>query len=300
MPTHNILMKIIFVAGVIVCTTLAIAQSPPHAPTKIRFTNNNRQTLVQTVTAPGHQITIATNTVPGNFNNAGGLLIAHQAAPLAEPTGDESAITNNNDTVIVQQSSTPTSGNQLNNGHKKPQPLMQEKKEEPLIQEPKKPFLFFNLNTVLQPAKIAAGFLTIGYCAMAAKLWYLIRRIDNQNAWANWHNAIPLATLEENPAITAQKLFYEMKTRFLKDNNFLIPLVKFMQETEEEIDSLRTFLDYCNWLYEKGLAILLPSQTQNIALAHEKLERLEYLRNLTLRYAGEYKVETKYGFRRLW
>lgn len=277
--------------------------TPPNV--HVRFINNNRHTIVQSFSGPGHHIEIATRVNPGkrienNRQNATqpNIIIKQEnegSGPCMPPAPHSSAteITNHNDMIIVQ----------ANANQEKPSEYQQA--PEPMATQPLEPngpmakisaatFSLLSWLPLGSPVKTLLACSALGYTALLIKLLSNQHSIENSKTWSCWKEDLSIAILRKNEQMTAQQLFADMQKQYGKPtekNNFFAPILSFMQSTEQELTFLQQYIKICDWISTYKLTALLPNQKETVTKAKSKIERLEYIRQLIVIFASEYKVE---------
>ena len=152
--------------------------------------------------------------------------------------------------------------------------------------------------------KINIGFFSavIGYGYIFYQLFTGHHYLVNATRWAMWKHGVSLAALRAQPEEEiSQELLLEIQQRYLNVENptdFLTPLVLFLQAAEEEIKHTTyysTLYSRLNWC--RGLKIF-PINYSQLRLAHEKKERLMYLKHIMQLWIARHNIQAnKKGIR---
>jgi hypothetical protein len=192
------------------------------------------------------------------------------------------SITNQNDHVIIQNNS------QKQTVQRRP------KKHSEDLKVPANPSWYAMITSGLSNNKFALvlGALGLGWATMVAKLLYTSYAIAQYDGWGTWYGHLALENgYQGDQAALAQKLFIEIQKRYQNKNiNFLSPLVHFMNDIDEETQFLKNFIHIHELLTATKLSMVFPSQLDVQATALVRIARLEFLKNVVIAYAAEYKV----------
>jgi len=144
-----------------------------------------------------------------------------------------------------------------------------------------------------KPAQITISSIAIGYFGILTRLLYMEHTLQTSASWSTWKKEHPTTYLQSNESQIAQQLFNDLQRIYVKETNFLMPFVKFMQETEAELSFLQQYITLYDWIKNHSLSSFFPEQQKTLSLAKQKIARLEFLRQLTVKHMGEYKNENK-------
>ncbi len=143
-------------------------------------------------------------------------------------------------------------------------------------------------------AKIALISLGTVYSIIWYKLLYCAHTILSQTNWASWKNSIPFDMLHIMPQQElAKELLFALQKHYQTTENltdFLLPLVSFLRDVDHELRILNQFLMIHHWLEKCHLSFLFPQQEILVQRAHEKVNRLSYLKEIFLDWVTDYKI----------
>lgn len=157
--------------------------------------------------------------------------------------------------------------------------------------------LDFLLNTIIKHKKRTAAFAALSCFGIS---WLYMHSLQNSTfnaeSWGAWKSHIPLSVLLSSPQQeVAKELILDIQKKYTsteKLTDFISPLVQFMNTIDKEKNYLERYLFLQKWLDRLYLAKLLPHDEKAIAKAHEKVDRLLYLRQLLISWISEYKIQT--------
>jgi hypothetical protein len=139
---------------------------------------------------------------------------------------------------------------------------------------------------------IVLGSVSLCWLGLMSKLIYSSYTISTQRGWGVWNSHLSMEVLyHSNQIELAQSLFNDIQKAYAeKKNSFLTPLVYFINETDAELSQLKSFLRLHEILGTIKIAALFPKQLEVKEMAFERINRLQFLKNLVNTYATEYKV----------
>lgn len=151
----------------------------------------------------------------------------------------------------------------------------------------------FLLNNKL---KIALGVIGAGWVFLCVKLMHISFKVTKNNTWGAWKGNLSCDDLQQSDQnIIAKELFEAITKKYIGNKrvvHFLNPLVKFMNDVDAELLQLKKFIRMREMLNFTKLAFFFPRQEEALAIAQEKIQRLEYLKQLLTKFISEYKVST--------
>ena len=118
--------------------------------------------------------------------------------------------------------------------------------------------------------------------------------ITQPNKWSTWKEHIPLEVLLEVPQQeVAEELVDAIKAKYLTTQtpDLMTPLVQFNNAIDKELTQLNQFVRLHEWLDYTKLAYIFPRQNSQVALAHTKIRRLLYLKDVLLSWMSNYSAE---------
>lgn len=268
----------------------------------VRFINNNRHTLVQSFSGPGHRIEIATrkNREEKNRENSpSDIVIEHESSDAAtplphNPNTPTTDIINHNDMIVVQAHAQDAPQDSSHGNTAAPQHT--HPRETAAKMGAVAAFSLFSWvpSSFSSWAKLLVGCSALCYGALLIKILTDQHAIESSKTWSCWKEDLSIAILRNDEQLTAKQLFADMQTKYgkpIEKNNFFGPIVSFMQSTEQELTLLQQYEKIYAWITTYKLCHLLPDQKGTHLKAKAKIERLEYIRQLIVTFASEYKVE---------
>jgi len=150
--------------------------------------------------------------------------------------------------------------------------------------------------------KIGLGILFFAYACLQCKLYNLERCISNTEVWSSWKSHLILNDLLvlDQKELTRELLHAIQKKYAAPDNlhNFVLPLVYFMQEFENEIATLKQLISIHEWLCFCRLSHIFFIKKSTIERAKERISRLYFLHNILTTWMSDYKLERNAFFRK--
>lgn len=131
------------------------------------------------------------------------------------------------------------------------------------------------------------------------KLLYYSYQTVRSDTWACWKDNVPLDMLRIIPEQELGKeLVFAAQEKYQKPdmlNDLLTPLIFFLRDIDYELHHLQRFIYLYKWLKKLHLTYFFPSQEKVLHKAEEKYARLQYLKNVFIRWVTDYKlaIETK-------
>ncbi len=137
--------------------------------------------------------------------------------------------------------------------------------------------------------KIMLGALCIAYVSIVATLYGMEHVCQRYCPWAHWKDEFTLGKLRRIPEKElADELFDTVNTQYAStdnDEDFLKPLVSFMNAIDREIAWHQKFLSLHRWL---DYCFIFPKQQEaQKAIAHQ-YERLTYIRKVLVTWLTSY------------
>jgi hypothetical protein len=122
---------------------------------------------------------------------------------------------------------------------------------------------------------LAIATLTTMYSLMLGSLWYQNYLITNKSIWGTWQ-VEPFTIEQLYDAIMAY--YAQEEPRY----GFLTPIVRFLQDNNQELVRINRYLTWNSWLQKCYLSYLLPNQQKNIEQARITHQRLTFYRETLL------------------
>lgn len=145
-----------------------------------------------------------------------------------------------------------------------------------------------------KPTSIMLGSLGLGYAALLAKLFYSsCITLHKKDSWASWKETLSLEAIRSHEKEIAQELFDTMKKRYLHlpaHAYFLSPFVYFINDIDLELQQLKSFIAMHCFIDKFKLTFMFPCQYEDLMLAHEKINRLEWYKTIIINWIGEYRA----------
>ncbi len=152
------------------------------------------------------------------------------------------------------------------------------------------------LQTTILQHKIRTCLIIMGsaYAFTYAQLAHSAYKLDSSDSWTLWKRSYTLEELLGMPQLElAQELLIAVQKRYSTVDDlydFITPLVSFINHTDHEIKLCKKFLNLHSWIKWTRLTFLFPTHEQLKAQAHEKINRLAYLKSLLLNWLSEHKI----------
>jgi hypothetical protein len=142
--------------------------------------------------------------------------------------------------------------------------------------------------------KIALVSFGSSYSFIFYKLLFCAYSIVSHNNWGSWKDSVPFDVLRIMPQQElAKELLFTIQKYYQTSENltdFLLPLISFLRDVDLELKILNHFLIIHKWLQRSHLSLLFPQQEKLIKKAHEKMQRLTYLKGIFLDWVTDYKI----------
>jgi hypothetical protein len=122
---------------------------------------------------------------------------------------------------------------------------------------------------------LALATLTTLYSFMWGSLWYQNYLITNKSIWGTW---------QVDP-FTVEQLYNAMVVYYAQEApryGFLTPIVRFLQDNNQELARIDRYLTWNSWLQKFYLSYLLPNQEKSIEQARFTHQRLTFYREALL------------------
>ena len=143
--------------------------------------------------------------------------------------------------------------------------------------------------------KLALFFVMTGYLATCYQVYSADSYSEQAELWANWRDDLSLEQLLNIPhEQLTHELLTEIQRRYLSQKNptdFISPLTSFLNTLDNEIKYLHSYKRLREWIYWTYLSRLLPNKTKTHHSFDKQLQRLNYLKNIFLAWAAQYKLE---------
>lgn len=143
--------------------------------------------------------------------------------------------------------------------------------------------------------KLKVAFFTAAslYGYITYRLFALKSHLMQPDNWSLWNNS---RSLEELSAIPEKELgeilIKEAQRRYtLLDDpeNFIMPIVIFLQTVEQEKQILQAYISLCGWIKTVRLGKIFWIDEQLATSCEERLKRLAYIRAIFVNWITEYK-----------
>lgn len=121
-------------------------------------------------------------------------------------------------------------------------------------------------------------------------LKYMLVQPDNWSLWNNTLSYDDLRALSEKQL--AETLIKEAQQRYTvihEPENFMLPIVTFLQTVEHEKQILQGYRSLCGWITTLHLNKIMWFDEQLERACEERLKRLAYLRAIFINWITEYK-----------
>lgn len=130
-------------------------------------------------------------------------------------------------------------------------------------------------------AKICGTGLAAAYLGMCAHLFYKGWKLLKKDSWALWHEEVSLQALYQLPQKTvAQELFSALIEHYPEAYNSVDAVSRFVNDINTEIYHLEKFRTLHTVLDLLNLDIIFPRQKDKMLAALERIERLNYLKQV--------------------
>lgn len=132
------------------------------------------------------------------------------------------------------------------------------------------------------------------YLASTARLWQLHIKLAQTTNWSLWQQTKSFEQLLEfAQKELAESLMLDIQRRYTSIQNptdFVLPLVRFMQDIEYEIALLKEYQRIC-WYLEKSYLLRFTWHDQELLrTCQERMQRIGYLKNIFLSWIAEFKI----------
>lgn len=130
---------------------------------------------------------------------------------------------------------------------------------------------------------VGAGIFFVAYGALYAHLVRKATLVKRGDAWANWHEEVPLDALRMMDSVVLQqelctriKEYYQAQAVRTHDNAEQL----FLQDVEAELAQMQDYITQYNWFMWSNAAYLFPKQEHMYKKAQVNSERLHFLKSL--------------------
>lgn len=149
------------------------------------------------------------------------------------------------------------------------------------------------LGTVCCTTALGAALI---YTGMRLAVHTMAQELEKESHWWNWKSELSPAALPElSEKQLAQELAAHIRERYNKktvnDVAFIMPLVHFIQDTNNEQGHLELTIKFYESLYSYGVHHLVGADEQVPVNARAKLARLNYIRGLFMKWLSTYAVD---------
>lgn len=149
---------------------------------------------------------------------------------------------------------------------------------------------------IAQSSGIGYVFAGLGICyaALMIKLLHTsFFTLAKNNTWSSWKTSISIENMAANEKQFAQELFTAIQNAYVHapvNAHFLSPLVHFINDSDKELCQLKTFIALHKKINSSPIACIFPRQQKALEIAQEKIQRLEYFKNIIINWVGEYRI----------
>lgn len=149
------------------------------------------------------------------------------------------------------------------------------------------------LGTVCCTTALGAALI---YAGMRLTAYTMAQELEKESHWWNWKSEFSLAALTELPEKQlAQELAAHIRERYNKktvnDVAFIMPLVHFIQDTNNEQGHLELTIKFYESLHSYGIYRIVGADEQVPVNARARLARLNYIRGLFMKWLSAYAVD---------
>lgn len=136
--------------------------------------------------------------------------------------------------------------------------------------------------------------LLTGYSYVLYKILRLNYTLSSATNWSQWQRTLSLEQLlAQSQGQIATNLLTDIQRQYTtpeKLDDFIGPLVAFVQDIDTELEQLRQLDSLHKWIGRLHVAFIFPKQTELLEHAQESIHRLTYLKNVLLNWVSENKV----------
>lgn len=129
------------------------------------------------------------------------------------------------------------------------------------------------------------------------RLTYASYKIKNNNGWSSWGLALSADKFStvDSEVIAHELLIAIQKKYAIKEKHdsstikLLEPIISFINDVEAELKFLKNYVATKKVLSNTKLEFLFPIQVEILMMAQQKIQRLEYLKQLVPNFLSRYK-----------
>jgi len=152
------------------------------------------------------------------------------------------------------------------------------------------------INFLYNQRYFIAGSAVLGtYVYICRECTRINRYVECCDSWGSWHKEYSLEVLLAlPPQQIAQDLVIEIQRRYSNNANptdFIGPLISFCKSIDYEMELVNHFITLYAFLVRIHLNVLFPLNIQKCASLADTLKRLQYIKNIFLAWAADYKIE---------
>lgn len=136
--------------------------------------------------------------------------------------------------------------------------------------------------------------LLLTYSAIQARVFYLNRQLSNTHNWSLWRAE---TSLEEFFSMSQQQLcselLSEVQRRYATPNtvhDVVHSLTQFIADTEREIELLKEYQQFAEWLATLKIRQLSFVDTALLEACADRIQRISYLKGTFLGWITEYRL----------
>ncbi len=139
-------------------------------------------------------------------------------------------------------------------------------------------------------------------CSLVAGYGYLFARVladhwfvRSNDTWSSWKKDKKIEELQRSPLQPLRnELIHDIQIDHVSSPdpiNASAPLAEFMKRIESEINRINGYLKISTILQRTRLLLIFPTNSATIELAHKKLKRAQFIKQLFVSWAAEYKMQ---------
>ena len=132
------------------------------------------------------------------------------------------------------------------------------------------------------------------YCSIFYKMAHANRLLNSTDSWCNWKSDLTFAKLlSTSQKELAQELIGDIQKKYTdpqNPTNFVTPMVNFVNELNNEIQELETYVKMVNLIKMARLKTIYPIISDDkLDQAKEKINKLAYIKNIFSEWSVEFK-----------